>query len=93
MQLSIHLNDVDTPNDIRADIAADIAFEKSCDQLAIPLILAHCRADDMAALARHRPLINGMSIHGWLTAIKSVTELDGVSASTKALAMQILGAP
>jgi hypothetical protein len=29
MQLSIHLNDVDTPNDIRADIAADIAFEKS----------------------------------------------------------------
>jgi hypothetical protein len=47
----------------------------------------------MAALARHRSLINGMSIHGWLTAIKSVTELDGVSASTKALAMQILGAP
>jgi hypothetical protein len=52
MQLSIHLNDVDTPNDIRADIAADLAFEKSCDQLAIPLILAHCRADDMAALAQ-----------------------------------------
>jgi hypothetical protein len=47
----------------------------------------------MAALARHRSLINGMSNHGWLTAIKSVTELDGVSASTKALAMQILGAP
>ena len=93
MQLSIHLNDVDTPSNIHSDIAADIAFEKSCDELAIPLILTHCRADKMAASAHHRILINGMSVRGWLTATKLVTELDGVSASTKALAMQILGAP
>ena len=91
MQLSINLNDVDCDN--RADFAADIAFEKSCDELAIPLILAHCRADKMAASAHHRILINGMSVRGWLTATKLVTELDGVSASTKAPAMQILGVP
>jgi hypothetical protein len=31
----------------------------------------------MAALARHRSLINGMSVHGWLTVIKLVSELEG----------------